>query len=47
MTKRLNFRINFDVVNLLTHIIRKRILKFKVANILKKLKKLKSLLLRI
>ena len=42
ITKEFNSRMNFDVVNLSTNIIRKRILKRKCADISKKMKKIRK-----
>ena len=46
ITKELNLRINFDLVNLSTYIIRKRILKRKIADILKETKKIKNFVIK-
>ena len=42
ITTEFNLRMNFDIMNLSTHITRKRILKRKIANILKEMKKIKK-----
>ena len=42
ITKKFNFRINFDVINFSTYIIRKRILKRKTADISKKIKEIRK-----